>query len=613
MPILTPADVPDLRLGARTSGGGSSQTKKESSEGGSWADALADFRSDAAAKETARNEMRRQVLAEEESFFELGDEANFVAFGQGDAEDWDDDDDDELAARADDDEWEDDDGISDLEMRYRQGQARGAVEFDLGEELDDGWEDDAPRERGVPSEMRCFDTAKIYIKAGDGGRGMVAFRREAFVAQGGPYGGNGGDGGAIYFEADESINSLVGFRKKVHHRAEPGGAGGGKRMQGRIGADKTVYVPPGTVIRDSKTGEILAEMFAHGHREMVLPGGRGGRGNASFKTALNKAPQIAENGEEGQERWVEMELKLVADVGIIGVPNAGKSTLLSNISNAKPKIADYPFTTIVPNLGVVERDFERMVFADIPGLLEGASEGIGLGFEFLRHVKRTRVLVHVLDCTSENVLEEYDAIRNELFLFDEEVGDKPELVALNKVDVSDEAAERALRLQELFVKERGIDAHVISAYEGQGTAQLVDAVKEVWAALPAPDYEAQAEAAAARRVARPADGKALDDFTIVDTPYAFVVEGAAIERFVQMTNWDYFESFKRFARVLQMSGVERAINEAGAGEGDRIVIGKYEFEWSGDKREKALFDSWKAKQDEKPAGTTRQGTRHWPH
>ena len=170
------------------------------------------------------------------------------------------------------------------------------------------------------------------------------------------------------------------------------------------------------MIRDSKTGDVLAEMFAHGHREMVLPGGRGGRGNASFKTALNKAPQIAENGEEGQERWVEMELKLVADVGIIGVPNAGKSTLLSNISNAKPKIADYPFTTIVPNLGVVERDFERMVFADIPGLLEGASEGIGLGFEFLRHVKRTRVLVHVLDCNQrENVLEEYDAIRNEIF------------------------------------------------------------------------------------------------------------------------------------------------------------------------------------------------------
>jgi GTP-binding protein len=223
------------------------------------------------------------------------------------------------------------------------------------------------------------------------------------------------------------------------------------------------------------------------------------------------------------------------------------------------------------------------------------------------------VLVHVLDCSSKDVLDEYDAIRNEIFLFDSEVGEKPELVALNKVDVSDEAAERALTLQRLFKEERNVDAHVISALEGQGVKELVDAVKAAWTALPAPDYAAEAAAAAARRVARPADGKSLDDFTIKDTPYAFVVEGAALERFVQMTNWDYFESFKRFARVLTMSGVEKALNEAGAGEGDRVVIGKYEFEWSGDRREKSLFDSWKAKQDEKPAGTTLQGTRHWPH
>jgi GTP-binding protein len=460
--------------------------------------------------------------------------------------------------------------------------------------------------------MRCFDTAKIYVKAGDGGRGMVAFRREAFVAQGGPFGGNGGNGGAIYFEADSSINSLVGFRKKVHHRADPGGNGGGKKMQGSIGADRTVLVPPGTVVRDAKTGRTLCEMFAHGHREMVVPGGRGGRGNASFKTAKNKAPQIAENGEEGMEKWVELELKLVADVGIIGVPNAGKSTLLANVSNAKPKIADYPFTTIVPNLGVVERDFERMVFADIPGLLEGASDGVGLGFEFLRHVKRTRVLVHVLDCTSEDVLEEYDAIRNELFLFDEEVGDKPELIALNKVDASDEAAERALELQTVF-EERGLNVHVTSALTGAGVGELITAVKDIWASLPAIDYEAEAAERAAKKLARPADGKSLDEFTVTDTPYAFIIEGAAIERFVQMTNWDYFESFKRFARVLQMSGIEKAVNDAGAGEGDRVIIGKYEFEWSGDRREKTLFDSWRAKMDEKPAGTTQQGSRHWPH
>ena len=307
-------------------------------------------------------------------------------------------------------------------------------------------------------------------------------------------------------------------------------------MQGSIGADRTVLVPPGTIVRDAKTGRTLCEMFAHGHREMVLPGGRGGRGNASFKTAKNKAPQIAENGEEGMEKWVELELKLVADVGIIGVPNAGKSTLLANVSNAKPKIADYPFTTIVPNLGVVERDFERMVFADIPGLLEGASDGVGLGFEFLRHVKRTRVLVHVLDCTSEDVLEEYDAIRNELFLFDEEVGDKPELIALNKVDASDEAAERALELQTVF-EERGLNVHVTSALTGAGVGELITAVKDIWASLPAIDYEAEAAERAAKKLARPADGKSLDEFTVTDTPYAFIIEGAAIERFVQMTNW----------------------------------------------------------------------------
>ena len=439
--ITAPRELEDARLPPRRSGGGgdadSRFTREDdaspgsagdaSSGGGGWAEALANFRSDAAAKETRRNAARREVLDDEESFFELGEGANFVDFGLGDAA---------VLSDDDDDDDNDDDDVSSIspfrpEMRYREGQARGAVEFDLGEDLDDdGWDSDddeggGVRERGIPSEMRCFDTAKIFVKAGDGGRGMVAFRREAFVAQGGPYGGNGGNGGAIWFEADESINSLVGFRKKVHHRASPGGNGGGKKMQGKDGRDRVVFVPPGTVVRDGRDGAVLAEMFAHGHRQMVIPGGRGGRGNASFKTALNKAPQIAEHGEEGQSS------------GGAGAQarrgrrrhqsRTGKSTLLSRVSNARPKIADYPFTTIVPT-SFAERDFERMVFADIPGLLEGASEGVGLGFEFLRHVKRTRVLVHVLDCTSEDVLEEYDAIRNELFLFDEEV-DKPEPIA----------------------------------------------------------------------------------------------------------------------------------------------------------------------------------------
>ena len=605
---------------------------KKKTFGAGWADGLAEFRDDMREKETSRNQRRALVKEEEESFYVVGaEDAKFVDFGADIDDDGDDEDFDEMEDTWDETEGsfdEDDEDVfegraqryADIEARYRAGRATGAVEFDLGADdnfFADGDDSDDrgnKLDRGIPSEMRCFDTAKIYVKAGDGGRGMVAFRREAFVAQGGPYGGNGGNGGAIYFEADEGINSLVGFRKKVHHRAEPGGNGGGKKMQGSDGRDRTVLVPPGTVVRNSQTGEVIAEMFAHGHREMIIPGGRGGRGNASFKTAKNKAPQIAENGEEGMEMWVEMELRLVADVGIIGVPNAGKSTLLAGVSNAKPKIADYPFTTIVPNLGVVERDYARMVFADIPGLLEGASEGIGLGFEFLRHVKRTRVLVHVLDCTSKDVMDEYEAIRNEIHLFDPEVGEKPEIVALNKVDASEEAATRALELQEEF-RDFGIDAHVVSALDGSGVAELVTATKKALDALPPVDYEAEARAAEARRgtVARAADGKELSDFEIVDDPYAFYVKGAAIERFVQMTNWDYFESFKRFAQVLKMSGVEQALNSAGAGEGDRIVIGKYEFEWSRDNRTGALYESWKAKMDEKPAGTTQQGSRHWPH
>ena len=381
-------------------------------------------------------------------------------------------------------------------------------------------------------------------------------------------------------------------------------------MQGKDGRDRVVFVPPGTVVRDGRDGAVLAEMFAHGHRKMVIPGGRGGRGNASFKTALNKAPQIAEHGEEGQELWVELELKLVADVGVIGVPNAGKSTLLSRVSNARPKIADYPFTTIVPNLGVVERDFERMVFADIPGLLEGASEGVGLGFEFLRHVKRTRVLVHVLDCTSEDVLEEYDAIRNELFLFDEEVGDKPELIALNKVDASDEAAARALRLRDVFANERGVDAHVVSALEGQGLNELVDAVKAV-SALSAPDYRRWPVLRKPWRGPRTAEpgrlrrqGHAVrvrrrgrgDRALRADDELGLLRELQAVR-----------------ARAADVRGGARH-QRGGRGRGrprrHREVRVRME---RGQAREQALFDSWKAKQDEKPAGTTRRGTRHWPH
>ena len=463
------------------------------------------------------------------------------------------------------------------------------------------------RSRGIPREMRCFDTAKIYVKAGDGGDGQVAFRREKFVPQGGPSGGNGGIGGAVYFVADKNMNSLDGFRKKVHHRAESGKRGLGSKCAGRNGRDLEIAVPPGTIIRDSRNKRVLAEITKANQRVLLLAGGRGGRGNASFKTAKNKAPMIAELGEKGLEFWAEMELKLVADVGIIGVPNAGKSTLLASVSAAKPKIADYPFTTIVPNLGVVERDYERMVFADIPGLLEGASEGIGLGFEFLRHTKRTRVLIHVVDCTSETCFEAYEAIRTELEIFDQALLNKPEIVALNKVD-DIEATERALQMKEMFDKDR-IISHCVSAVTGEGVEELLADVQAQLRALPPVEDEWAAEVADTGH--RAADGKSIEEFSVEDTPYAFIVRGEAIERFTQMTNWDYFESYKRFARVLEMAGIDRALDAAGAGEGDRILIGDFEFEWSKDRRDRTLYETFRQRVADAPGA--QRGSRHWPH
>jgi len=463
------------------------------------------------------------------------------------------------------------------------------------------------RPRGLPSEMRCFDTAKIMVKAGDGGDGAVAFRREKFVPQGGPSGGNGGIGGAIYFVADKNISSLEVFRKRVHHRATPGRSGVGDKCNGHNGADLDILVPPGTIIRDSRNKKILVELTKDGQRVLLVSGGRGGRGNASFKTSKNKVPMIAELGEKGREMWVEMELKLVADVGIIGIPNAGKSTLLASVSAAKPKIADYPFTTIVPNLGVVERGYERMVFADIPGLLEGASEGIGLGFEFLRHTKRTRVLIHVIDCTSDDCFKAYEAIRTELELFDEALLDKPEVVALNKIDDVD-ATERALRMKEKFDAE-GVISHCISAVTGEGVDDLIADVQKALRALP--PIEDVWESDVAPGGARAADGKSIESFTITDTPYAFIVNGDAIERFAQMTNWDYFESYKRFGRVLDMAGVDAALDAAGAGEGDRILIGDFEFTWSKDRRDRTLYETFKRRIAEAPGAP--RGSRHWPH
>ncbi|CAD7703069.1 unnamed protein product, partial [Ostreobium quekettii] len=296
----------------------------------------------------------------------------------------------------------------------------------------------------VPAEVRCFDTARIYLKAGSGGNGCVAFHREKFVSKGGPSGGDGGHGGDVWAVADGSLNSLLSFRRQIHWRAKKGVAGQGSKRRGADGEDMFIPVPPGTIIRWKgvpSTEAALAELVKAGEKALLLRGGRGGRGNASFKSGKVQAPQLAELGEDGPEAWVDLELKLVADVGIIGIPNAGKSTLLSKLSAAKPKIADYPFTTLMPNLGVCDLDYETTVFADVPGLLEGAAQGIGLGHQFLKHCQRCKVLIHVIDGTSEDPLGDFEAIQLELQLFSPELRTKPQVVVYNKMDIPD-AAER---------------------------------------------------------------------------------------------------------------------------------------------------------------------------
>ena len=493
----------------------------------------------------------------------------------------------------------------------------GGKMYQLGAEFEDDYDYEKEkmkkleRGKGMPSEMRYFDTAKIYVKSGNGGNGVIAFRREKFVPNGGPSGGNGGIGGDIAFTADENMHSLQMFRKKVHHRAKNGKHGGGSKCNGANGYHLEIKVPAGTIVRDSQTREVLCELLEHEETKTIIAGGRGGRGNASFKTSKNKVPMLAELGEEGLEKWIELELKLVADVGVIGAPNAGKSSLLAAVSAARPKIADYPFTTIVPNLGLVERDYTRMVFADVPGLLEGASEGLGLGFEFLRHAERTRLLLHVVDCSEEDCLHAHDAIVSELMLFDETMLDKPRLVALNKIDVSDQARTNARKLKETL-KLEGVECFEISAVSKEGVDELMSKVAETHKVLGPRRLESEESLEIEQsRAKRAADGARIEDFTVEDTPYAFVVRGTAVERFCQMTNWDYFESYKRFARVLKMSGIEKALKEAGASEGDRILVGKFEFAWSNDHREKTLYTTWKERRDEKPG--TQQGSRHWPH
>lgn len=415
-----------------------------------------------------------------------------------------------------------------------------------------------------------IDQVKIYVKSGDGGAGVVAFRREKFVPRGGPAGGDGGRGGNVVLRVNPSMNTLSPFGKKVHFKAADGERGMSARKTGASAKDVIVDVPPGTVVRDAETGEVLADLVEAGETVVVAAGGRGGRGNQHFATSANQAPRVAEKGEPGIERWIVLELKLIADVGIVGVPNAGKSTLLSVISNARPRIADYPFTTLEPNLGVVTYDDRDLVVADIPGLIEGAHMGIGLGHAFLRHVQRTRFLVHLLNGLSDNPIADYNQINVELSLYDERLKDRPQIVVFNKMDLPEvQARWPAIQAR---LRDLGIEPLSISGATQQGVQTLVQRMFALADALPkqAPVVE------------MPVYALAADDtpFTVErEEDGIFRVSGKRIERAAAMTYWEYDEAVYRFHRILETLGVTQALRDAGVQEGDTVFIGKYDLEW----------------------------------
>ncbi|XP_031274384.1 GTP-binding protein OBGC, chloroplastic [Pistacia vera] len=438
------------------------------------------------------------------------------------------------------------------------------------------------KEKGVPAVMRCFDRAKIYVKAGDGGNGVMAFRREKYVPLGGPSGGDGGRGGNVYVEVDDSMNSLLPFRNSVHFRAGRGSHGKGRMQHGAKGQGVVIKVAPGTVIREAGKSEVLLELLQPGQKALLLPGGRGGRGNASFKSGMNKVPRIAENGEEGPEMWLELELKLVADVGIVGAPNAGKSTLLSVISAAQPTIANYPFTTLLPNLGVVSFDYDStMVVADLPGLLEGAHRGFGLGHEFLRHTERCSALVHVIDGSAEQPEFEFDAVRLELELFSPEIAGKPYVVAYNKMDLP-EAYEKWSSFRERL-QARGIEPFCMSAVKREGTHEVICAAYELLrkSKQANKEFEGPVNLNHVADMVQKQRSAAINEFDIShdSSSNTWHVVGSGLQRFVQMTNWRYIDSEKRFQHVLEACGVNKSLMKLGVKEGDTVIVGEMEMVW----------------------------------
>jgi GTPase len=415
-----------------------------------------------------------------------------------------------------------------------------------------------------------FDEARIHVQAGNGGDGVVAFRREKFVPYGGPSGGDGGNGGDVILEVDPQLNTLVHFQHQTRFAAGRGGHGRGKNQTGARGETTVIRVPPGTVVREAATGDMLGDLVAPGQRLIVAHGGRGGRGNARFATSRHQAPRIADRGEQGEQGWLNLELKLLADVGLVGAPNAGKSTLLSVVSAARPKIADYPFTTLQPNLGVVSVDGEYdFVLADLPGLIEGAHLGAGLGHQFLRHVERTRLLIHLLDGNDPDPLHRFEQINQELFLFNPVLADRPQVVAFNKMDLP-EAQERWPSVRQTM-QSRELPVFAISSATGEGVRSLMRHVAGLLQSLPVPEPPVT-DTAVFRLDETP-------EFSIRREGDTWQVEGARVEQLVRRTMWQYHDAAERAQRQMEAMGLLEALRTAGVKPGDTVRIGTMELEW----------------------------------
>lgn len=420
-----------------------------------------------------------------------------------------------------------------------------------------------------------IDKVKIKVESGKGGNGAVAWHREKYVDKGGPDGGDGGNGGSVYFVADENMTTLLDFTYRSIFQAPNGENGRIKNQYGKNGKDIYVKVPIGTLVRDLKTGDIIADMNEHEKTVLIAKGGRGGRGNAKFATAQQRAPQFSEPGEASVERELELELKLIADIGLLGMPNAGKSSFISRISSAKPKIADYPFTTLIPHLGVVKNpEGNNFVVADIPGLIEGAHQGIGLGYEFLRHVERCRFFIHVVDMTAENPFENYEKINNELLKYSEELAGRFQIVMLNKADaVMDEDI---AKLKEQFLA-HSENVFVVSTVVGTGLKEILSCVYKKYEEIPAPEFNLEVT-----------EDKGFDDND--DSAYEVVklnkntysVDGGKIRRLVGVTDVKNIRQIRRLTNILDSMGVFVELKKKGLQDGDTIFVSSLEMTYTGE-------------------------------